>query len=299
MIKYLSNHHGYTMEKFLELAGPPLAEHVTVQNYQDFVANKTQALCSIYIFSDLERVSPSDLENLMLFWAQLQAQPHPVRLLNCPNKVLKRVPLLQKLYQEGLNDFNVYAIHWGEIPEPKQFPVFIRQANDHGGSRSELIGSQAELEMHIDLMIAQGKWGKDPIVTEFVDVKDKEGLYWKYGAFRIGKRIIPTHILLEKHWVVKNGELEPSPALAAEELDYVQTNPHEKELMQIFEGANIDYGRIDYGFAKGRLQVFEINTNPVLLSPPGPKEVKVREPRKVHVMKQLLTAFQDLDLGLI
>ena len=45
-------------------------------------------------------------------------------------------------------------------------------------------------------------------------------------------------------------------------LDYVRTNPHADELRKLFGAANIEYGRIDYTIADGRIQVFEINTNP-------------------------------------
>ncbi len=36
-------------------------------------------------------------------------------------------------------------------------------------------------------------------------------------------------------------------------------------MQQVFQRAGIDYGRIDYTVANGRIQVFEINTNPVVL----------------------------------
>ena len=45
----------------------------------------------------------------------------------------------------------------------------------------------------------------------------------------------------------------------------MQTNPHEAELRAIFKLARIDYGRIDYGIKDGQIQVWEINTNPMLL----------------------------------
>ncbi len=54
--------------------------------------------------------------------------------------------------------------------------------------------------------------------------------------------------------------------LLAEELDYMRTNPHENELLAIFNLARIDYGRIEYSLYNGRIQVWEINTNPSVLS---------------------------------
>ena len=247
-----------------------------------------------YIFSDLERIRPDALAVLGHFWQQLEALPHSIQLLNHPQKFLKRIPLLKLLYQMGINNFNIYPLVRGEFPQPERFPVFIRQANDHSGPRSELIYTQADLEQQIELMQANKTWGNAPIVTEFVDVVDAAGIYKKFGAYRIGDKIIPTHILLENNWVVKDGDLKPEPSYIDEELDYVQNNPHEKQLMHLFELAHIDYGRIDYAFSKdGRMQVFEINTNPELLGF-GEGDFATRLPRRKHVRKELESAFRAL-----
>ncbi len=58
-----------------------------------------------------------------------------------------------------------------------------------------------------------------------------------------------------------------APETAREELDYVRSNPHAEELREIFELARIDYGRIDYSVVDGCIQVWEINTNPMILIP--------------------------------
>ena len=53
----------------------------------------------------------------------------------------------------------------------------------------------------------------------------------------------------------------------AEELEYLHSNPHEKEVRAIFRTwPRIEYGRIDYGLYNGRIQVWEINTNPSVLT---------------------------------
>lgn len=49
----------------------------------------------------------------------------------------------------------------------------------------------------------------------------------------------------------------------AEELDYLRTNPHEAEVRRAFELAKIEYGRIDYSLSNGKLQIWEINSNPM------------------------------------
>jgi hypothetical protein len=57
------------------------------------------------------------------------------------------------------------------------------------------------------------------------------------------------------------------PDRLREEESYLDTNPHEDELRSIFELAEIDYGRIDYSLSKGGIQVWEINTNPMIFAP--------------------------------
>ncbi len=42
----------------------------------------------------------------------------------------------------------------------------------------------------------------------------------------------------------------------------METNPHERQLREIFRRARIDFGKIDYAMLGDRLQVWEINTNP-------------------------------------
>jgi hypothetical protein len=58
----------------------------------------------------------------------------------------------------------------------------------------------------------------------------------------------------------------PDQDLVDEELAYVRTNPHQADLREIFAAARIDYGRIDYAIKDGRIQVWEINTNPQIMS---------------------------------
>ncbi|MGR9089760.1 MAG: hypothetical protein ACU85U_04170 [Gammaproteobacteria bacterium] len=50
--------------------------------------------------------------------------------------------------------------------------------------------------------------------------------------------------------------------------------------MALFSIANIDYGRIDYSLRAGRIQVFETNTNPVIMhagAGSNPQRTKKRE----------------------
>lgn len=291
MIKFLS-YHAYTMKWFLEDWGKELRDRIVLQKYKSFITTKHEALHSAYIFSDLERINARGIGTLSNIWKELEA--YPVYLLNNPAKVLTRLPLLNRLHEEGINDFNAYPIVPGRELRPERFPVFIREANTHDGPSTELIHSQDELDQCIQEMTEAGELGDNPIVTEYVSVKENDGQYLKYAAFRIGERIIPAHIHAGDHWMIKFGSPELDENMMQRETGYIESNPHEKGLRDIFRLANIDYGRIDYGVSNGRIQVFEINTNPTILLQGNPRQ-PTRRQRKQYVAHQLIAAFRQLD----
>jgi hypothetical protein len=95
-------------------------------------------------------------------------------------------------------------------------------------------------------------------------------------------------------WQVKEADLLGEQFLRAE-LEYVETNPHEAEVREIFALARVDYGRIDYSFdADGRMQVWEINTNPTLVMPTyDPK--RPRTPVRALFTARLAPCWTELD----
>ncbi len=79
-----------------------------------------------------------------------------------------------------------------------------------------------------------------------------------------------------------------------EEFSYIQNNPHQKELRDIFDIANIEYGRIDYGFNDGKLQVWEINTLPVIGRYPGLQNEGEQISKKIAERKEKRTPVKEL-----
>jgi len=75
---------------------------------------------------------------------------------------------------------------------------------------------------------------------------------------------VPRSLNLGPNWMLKFAGNDFSMAMAREELEYVQRNPHEQQLREIFAIANIDYGRIDYSMLDGKVQTWEINLNPTI-----------------------------------
>jgi hypothetical protein len=252
MIFYLTHkRHAYTMRHYLETFAPDLADRIRPVAYQKI----NQRSPGTYIFADVERLTGKLTMRANRLWHALDRAGY--RLLNHPRRSMRRYRLLKSLYQQGTNTFNVFR-PWERLWNRLNYPVFLRGENDHKGTVSDIISTPREL------FKAQCRHRK-ALITEFCDTRGEDGLYRKYSAMRIGDRILPRHIFFSKHWMIKNAD-ECDDRLLAEELDYLNTNPHEKELMAIFDLARIDYGRIDYGLYKGRIQVWEINTNPSVLT---------------------------------
>jgi hypothetical protein len=218
-----------------------------------------------WIFADLESLGPAHLEIARRSCERLRAAPSGFRVLNSPERVLYRLGLLEKLYEAGINDFRAYRAEGLAVAAPR-FPVFVRRADDHKGTLTPLLEGPRQLARALRYLRLQGHRPSDLLVVEFCDTRGEDGLYRKYAAFIVGGTILPRHLLFSRRWMLKRPDLA-APELEAEAEAYLTGNPHEEPLRRIFALAGIEYGRIDYGLRKGRLQVWEINTHPTVTSP--------------------------------
>jgi hypothetical protein len=166
------------------------------------------------------------------------------------------------LDREAVNDFSVTRLDGGD--RPSRYPVFIRCEDNHLGVDTDLLHNDEEFDEAVAELLNQGKVLKRRIAVEFCAQPNGDGLYEKYGVINLGGELIPQHILYSDHWMMKKRSPKQFQDGIVETLDFVKTNPHREELGRIFRLANIDYGRIDYSIVNGKVQVYEINTNPNL-----------------------------------
>jgi hypothetical protein len=89
-----------------------------------------------------------------------------------------------------------------------------------------------------------------------------DGKFRRYSAYVIGDQIFGDELFVSGNWAVKDEVAEWTSEYAAEELAFVRANPHAKELAKAFAIGHIDFGRADYGVVDGRVEVYEVNTNP-------------------------------------
>jgi hypothetical protein len=215
----------------------------------------------VYIFSDLERLSEEGTTQAKALRRMLARSKSPVRIVNDPDHVRLRYDLLRTLYEQGINDFDVYRPIRGELP--RKFPVFLRHENSHAGPISNLIENGQELAFALRELKEQGNLTKHVLIAEFANTADEKGIYRKYGAFVVGDRVFPKNINCSRNWVTKTSCLF-DPELLEEERDYVLSDPHHDLLKKIFSAGRIDFGRIDYSVLNGNIRVWEINTNPTI-----------------------------------
>ena len=225
MIYYIvTDGYAHTMETFLTHWGTALRDGVSILRYDDLFS-RNELPVGTYIFADLERLAPAELEMAADIWRQLEESGRGLRLLNHPRHAMRRFELLSTL------------------------------------------ANHTQLEGAIVPAMLRGHRVKDMLVIEYCDTADENGIFKKYSAFMVGETVIPCHVDHSCDWVVKDTDLV-SLDIVDFERRYLEENPHEERLREIFKTARIDYGRIDYSLLDGEIQTWEINTNPVVaLSP--------------------------------
>jgi hypothetical protein len=278
----------YPITMFLAGWGKRLARHMRVLDY-DSLFRERRLRAGTYIFSDLDYLDTKAIESATACWEAIRESGVDGRLMNHPAHVLRRYDLLRRLYERGVNDYNVHRL--GEDRARLHFPVFLRVASDHEGPRSGLIPTREALEVAIAEAETSGEDVRDWIVTGFGEYRGEDGLYRKYGAFNVGGRIVPRHMIFGHDWMVKRTSRAVAGATLEEEREYIDTNPHEAELREIFATAQIDYGRIDYTVHDGHIRVFEINTNPQTLTP-GPSRDVSRRAVKARFAERFVAALE-------
>lgn len=276
----------FPLEWFLRDWAPQLAAQVQVVPYEslfDFCSLRGTA-----ILSDWDRLHPDERTT----YGRWFAERGQGRLLNPPGSVPEREMLNATLREAGYCNFRVLPAQ--ALPADLRFPVFLRARNDHRGSLTPLLHDHAALADALEV-VTQWTRATDLLVCEWLrcTAHFDTGLYSKFSAMRIDRHLIPRHVLFAHHWQVKHPD-RISPELAAYEREWMETFPERDAVNQVFDLAGVDYGRIDYGFdADGQMQVFEINTNPMVM-PKHDTVVPLRLDAQLASATRMIKAFQEL-----
>jgi hypothetical protein len=292
MIFYLvTRQHSYTVREYLDTWG---RENRGIMRpiFYDRIFNFRRLQRGAYIFSDLDRLNGPQLELAQRLFQTLASAGDGMRLLNAPARALRREQLLRELHRVGKNCFAIYGA--GDNLDAVRYPAFLRLNNTHDGSLTPLLSAREQLDEAILDAVNSGISRDDLLIVEYCQTVDNAGMFRKYSAFCVNGKIIARHLLHGNDWVLKTpGAI--TNATVAEEEAYQSSNPHEREVGEIFRLANIDYGRIDYSFLDGKLVTWEINMNPMITVVPD----RIAPPRmlgQARFAAQFNAEMQSLDI---
>jgi hypothetical protein len=292
----------FTMRDFVELHAPALADLVKVIHYEE-LPQRPALSSGTYIFAGLDHLTPGGLRFVRKLIDQLRDPGAESRVLNDPARVLLRYELLDVLHRRGLNRHGVARA--ADSHPAVRFPVFVREESEHHGAISPLLHDQAELRRALGKSVLRGYRLRDLLVVEYCESAEPNGRYRRYSAFVVGGRVIGRELMVGDEWMLKSHGNAPTEIEIRDELTYVLGNTHAGELEPIFSLAGIEYGRIDYALVDGRVETWEINTNPTIrrgrqTDPvPIPPEInRLRDPMRAHFTAALEAALRAVDTGL-
>ncbi len=279
--------------RFVRMYIPTLARQVTVLPYWRF-ALRRRLLPGTYIFSQTETLPRPLAMAVGRICDDLSCRPG-FRVLNRPDQTLGRYALLKCLHQEGLNKFQVFRM---DAPVTSaRLPVFIRRETDHCGSQTRLLRTPEEFQNALHVIGPDADRAEKCLIVEFCNTADPHGNYRKYSVVIIGDRLVPRHLLFGQTWMTKWVSAVLSEAQIREEQEFVDQNPHADQLRRIFALANIQYGRIDYALLDGKVQTWEINSNPMLASDGDYSQHPARKYVQDRFGERIRTAFEANDIS--
>lgn len=281
----------FTISEFLFEYAPKMVPRIRFIDVER-IANGERVDAKTWIFvGHDEATDPQSRSQMLAVEAKLRNENQ--RVFNMPSRVLGRFELLKKLYEVGINTYNVHDADPTQMAAWR-FPVFVRPRHEHERT-SILLHHKADAER----LFAQHPQlaSPDSMVTEYVDTAEKggvwNGIYRKYSVQRIGDRYVARHVIFSRNWVTKTSDVVEM-ALSAEDAAFVGIKhqpPILPEVIRAFEIAGIEYGRIDYGLLNGKPQIWEININGVLVPRLGRINSQRHRAQKVSA-KRCVDAFE-------
>ena len=267
MITFLGTEDGIgSIRDNAPMVDPLSRDRIELVTYRD-AFHRSDWHSGAIIFGDLERLLPFEIVLSTRLWQRFSESGAQVRLLNHPTRSLHRFALLRKLRALGLHDFDVWRAD--ENRDGMRFPVLLHGERDHDGPIGGLIRKRPALDRALEKLSEEGRGLNGILVIEFCETRSPDGLYRKFGTFRVGERLVHRHLFLSADWCVKRREsaLGPEHSRAAvedEEEAFMLADKFSPMVAEVFRIAGIDYGRMDYAFKDDGIRVWEINTNPML-----------------------------------
>lgn len=258
IVFFTSAPHRYTLNGLL--SSPYVKSKLKVRSY-DWLFRRRRLKAAACVFTDFDRLRHFELVRAGKDFQSLKNAG--VRVLNNPARSCQRQELLFRLHNAGVNGFRAYSATLN--PTPSRFPVFFKCVSDHRQEIRDLIYDQASLEQKINQLRNSGFPLNYMLVIEFANREHRENVYRRHTIYRIGDEMVPANPVTQASPFVKGGDpgLATEADLAASVAEMLE-NPHADRMRRVFEIANIEYGRADFGFDGDTPAIYEINTNPLI-----------------------------------
>lgn len=231
-----------------------------------------------------------------------------VPVLNPPDRVRETTRLASPALFSGLDRVHVPAVRRLKSPSMRElmamlncgqidFPVIVRTINDHNGRNMTRLRGTEDFDALEQLPFD----GRDYYVIAFSDYKNLDGLYRKFRLIKVGRKILPRHLIISGDWKVhvaqrNEGTNFSSEARARE--DAYLANPQSflgrtlyDQLVTALGRTGLDYAGVDFGLCDdGSAVFFECNacTNAAVLSPRSGEP-----PERATVKRKIEAAFYE------
>lgn len=237
---------------------PKSLKFVHQMTYPMFLARRRLPRAT-YILSDFDRLNFWQVELAANVYRQLESAG--CRVLNDPARSLPRLALLQRLNRFGINSFSAWPADQAETVD--KFPVFIRTISAHRGNLSNLLNSSEELLLALETYIADGWPISDLMISEYCAEPLHDDVFRKMAVHRVGDSLFHAPSAHERNWMAKYGEAGVAGEAAyAEDLKIIKNSPYTEHIRKAFDVARVTYGRADCALVDGRVEIYEVNTNP-------------------------------------
>lgn len=174
------------LETYRATRGLPVADRFVMRLYDD-IEDSVRLQRGVNIFSDLDQLSPAQRSVVARMHDALAGADPRQPPLNDPRRARLRRPLLEALHAEGKNAFNVFGAR--DAARVARFPVFVRCASDHDGPSTGLLHNRSDLSRALLALGMRGYPLRDLLIIEFCDTSDRDGVFRKYAAFRVGSTL--------------------------------------------------------------------------------------------------------------
>ncbi|GLQ16983.1 hypothetical protein [Maritalea porphyrae] len=246
-----------------------------------------------YVFTGIDRLDANERRLAGKVFRHIRAAGKGFSALNDPAHGKGRYRLLCGLYGQGLNAFNAYLAI--DDPKPERFPVFIRRNSISTAPLSTLLNNQLELDHAINQLAEKAEPLDDLVIIEFCADQFAPGVHQKFSMYKIGDQVFQSFINVGKSWLVKYDEEDLlSEEQYALDRQHIEQNRFAAHFREVFELANVDYGRADFGLFNGQPQTYEINFNPFYLIVKSEVKSTQRRMNEDFVVEKRTRAIADL-----